>query len=95
MSVDTLEVRIHRFLRQSAPHHREREWHRLLAEATLKLRDANILAAAIDVSIRRNALDPRSEIADCRLDYGEPFTPEAAACHLLERRHGKNRAGGG
>jgi hypothetical protein len=51
-----------------------------------------MLAAAVDAAIRRGALDPRSEIADCRLDYGEPFSPEQVEQHLSRRRHGKSAA---
>jgi len=34
---------------------------------------ADRMAAAVDVMIRRNVLDPRSLVADARLDYGQPF----------------------
>lgn len=54
--------------------------------------DADMLAAAVDDAIRRGVLDPRSQIADCRLDYGRPFSPEEVAAHLAKRRHGKNAA---
>lgn len=52
--------------------------------------DADMLAAAVDDAIRRGGLDARSQIADCRLDYGRPFSPEEVAEHLAKRRHGKN-----
>jgi hypothetical protein len=37
-------------------------------------RAADRMAAAVDVMVRRNVLDPRSLVADARLDYGQPFT---------------------
>lgn len=59
---------------------------------TWKQQDADMLAAAVDAAIRRGALDARSEIADCRLDYGQPFTPEEVEQRLSKRRHGKNQS---
>ena len=53
---------------------------------------ADILAAAVDDAIRRGALDARSLIADCRLDYGRPFSPQEVAQHLDKRRHETNAA---
>jgi len=47
------------------------------AEQFIRLRGADRLAAAVDRAVRRNALDARSEIADARLDYGEPAQLDA------------------
>lgn len=64
---------------------------------SFKEQDADMLAAAVDRAVRAGTLDGRSEIADCRLDYGKPFTPEEVEQHLSKRRHGKNAStdGGG
>lgn len=37
---------------------------------------ADKMAAVIDDWVRRGILGSRSELADARLDYGEPFTTE-------------------
>lgn len=39
----------------------------------MKLQDAERVMQAIDATIQRGALDPRSAIADARLDFCEPF----------------------
>lgn len=54
-------------------------------ELKMKLRDADIMAAAIDDQIHRHLLGSRTMIADKRLNYGEPFTPEKIA-QLLGRQ---------
>jgi hypothetical protein len=41
-----------------------------------KLESADILALTIDVMIQRGIINPRSAIADARLNYGEPNTYE-------------------
>ena len=66
------------------PTRRERELGRFLLTMLLKIEDADKMAAAVDVMIRRNALDPRSLVADRRLDYGQPFD-EATALRLAFR----------
>ncbi len=42
-------------------------------ELELKLKDADVLAMIIDISVQRGILNSRSLIADARLDYGEPW----------------------
>jgi hypothetical protein len=56
---------------------------------TWKQQDADMLAAAVDAAILRGSIDSRSEIADCRLDYGKPFSEKEIKRHLSKRRHGK------
>lgn len=66
---------------------------RRLLELTepFKLVCADILAAAIDEAVRRHVIDARSLIADCRLDYGEPFT-QARVDELLTKYRGRSGA---
>lgn len=47
-----------------------------LANAKADLIAADYMAFAIDKSIKRHDIDTRSEIADCRLEYGTPFVYE-------------------
>jgi len=51
---------------------------RCLSENVPRLQDADRMAAAIDVMVKRGAMDARSLAADARLDYGEPFDEDAA-----------------
>lgn len=47
-----------------------------VTEMRLKLRDADAVMKLIDEWIVKGLLDPRSAIADARLDYGQPFEYE-------------------
>lgn len=49
-----------------------------LGENVMRLHAADRMAAAIDVMVKRHAMDRRSLAADARLDYGEPFDEDAA-----------------
>jgi len=49
-----------------------------LMSAKLKLRDADIMAATIDVAMDRGLLDARSSVGDARLAYGPPFCVDEA-----------------
>lgn len=42
-------------------------------ELELKLKDADIMAMAIDIAVLRHWIDSRSPISDARLNYGEPY----------------------
>jgi hypothetical protein len=48
------------------------ELQRALQVAQIRLRAADALAAAVDRGVRSGYISSRSEIADARLDYGEP-----------------------
>ncbi len=52
--------------------------------------EADVLAAACDEAVRRKTIGERSLIADCRLDYGDPFTQEQVEAILSKYR---NRTG--
>lgn len=57
----------------------ERDWLRTnIGMAQIHLRAADAMAEAIDRMIRAGLLDPRSPIADARLDYSDPGTSLAA-----------------
>lgn len=45
-------------------------------ELQLRLRAADYVAAAVDFDIHARLMNPRSRIADARLQYGEIFSPE-------------------
>lgn len=47
-------------------------------EMKQKLRDADKLAAAVDIAVRMGQINSRSRVADARLDYGEAFTTDEA-----------------
>ncbi len=56
-----------------------------------KLKEADILAMAIDIAVQRGILNSRSLIADSRLNYGDPWKYE----HLTEKEiiHYKKKFG--
>ena len=66
------------------PTRRERELGQFVLALLIKIDDAEKMAAAVDVMIKRNVLDPRSLVADRRLDYGQPFD-EATSMRLAFR----------
>ncbi len=43
-----------------------------VGQLQLKLRAADVMAKRVDETVERKALNPRSPIADARLDYGDP-----------------------
>jgi hypothetical protein len=49
-----------------------------MSDDPMRLRAADRMAAAIDLLVRRGALDARSLPADARLDYGTPWSEEEA-----------------
>lgn len=49
-----------------------------LMDAKLKLKNADIMAAAIDVAVERGLLDARSSVEDARLAYGPVFCIDEA-----------------
>lgn len=57
-----------------------------------KEQDADMMAACIDAMVYAGHLDARSELADIRLDYGQPFSDEEIKMHLARRRHGGTMA---
>lgn len=46
-----------------------------LMRLRVRVIDADRMAAIIDEMVRARHLDPRSKLADARLDYGQPFNP--------------------
>ena len=59
-----------------------------LIQLDSKLKDADVLAMTVDVSIQRG-LDPRSLIGDARLIYGRPWEFEYAnKKYLLRYKNG-------
>ena len=51
----------------------------------IALSDAEKVMTKVDAAIGQGFLDPRSQIADTRLDYSEPFTSRLAAIDSTTR----------